>query len=95
MHAIVNADLARSGRFDTLATGEMPQQPSTLEQMNIPAWRTTGVNYAAVGQVVPQGGGSYVIRFQIVDIPAGSSLPHSRCLPAPMTCAAPRTASAT
>jgi TolB protein len=74
VHAIVNADLARSGRFDTLATGEMPQQPSSLEQMNIPAWRTTGVNYAAVGQVVPQGGGSYVIRFQIVDIPRGQQL---------------------
>lgn len=74
VHAIVNADLARSGRFDTLATAEMPQQPSSLEQMNIPAWRTTGVNYAAIGQVVPQGDGNYMIRAVLVDVPRGQQL---------------------
>ncbi|MGB3133896.1 MAG: Tol-Pal system beta propeller repeat protein TolB [Candidatus Macondimonas sp.] len=72
--AIVNADLARSGRFNTLATAEMPQQPSSLEQMNMPAWRTTGVNYAAIGQVVPQGGGNYMIRVVLVDVPRGQQL---------------------
>ena len=72
--AIVDADLARSGRFNTLATAEMPQKPSSLEQMNIPAWRTTGVNYVAVGQVIPQGGGNYMIRFVIVDVPRGQQL---------------------
>lgn len=55
VHSIVDADLSRSGRFDTLPTGEMPQQPSSLDQVNFAAWRTTGVTYAAVGQVIPPG----------------------------------------
>lgn len=74
VHSIVDADLSRSGRFDTLPTGEMPQQPSNLDQVNFAAWRTTGVTYAAVGQVIPQGGSSYMIRFLIVDVPRGQQL---------------------
>jgi TolB protein len=42
--------------------------------MNMPAWRTTGVNYAAIGQVVPQGGGNYMIRVVLVDVPRGQQL---------------------
>ena len=36
--------------------------------------RTTGVNYAAIGQVIPQGAGSYMIRVVLVDVPRGQQL---------------------
>ena len=48
---VISNDLARSGRFTTLPQNNVPQRLSNLSQLQVDAWKNTGVNYITVGQV--------------------------------------------
>lgn len=48
---IISNDLARSGKFTTLPPNKAPQQLGNLSQLQVDAWKSTGVNYITVGQV--------------------------------------------
>lgn len=70
---IVAADLARSGRFETLSPRQYLDRPSDLSQVEFPNWRAMGADYVAVGQLRPDPGG-YVIQVQLADVFQGSEL---------------------
>jgi TolB protein len=72
--AIINADLHRSGRFQTLPWVDMLARPSTGDQVEFRDWRALGVDYLVIGQVQASGGSSYNIRFQLYDVYRGEQL---------------------
>lgn len=65
--AIINADLARSGRFAPLAIEDLVQTTSHATEINFPAWRGAGSESLVIGQIKPEGD-RYLIQFQLFDV---------------------------
>ena len=91
--AIVNADLHRSGRFKTLPQVDMLSKPTTGDEVEFRDWRALGVEHLVVGQVQPNGGNGYLVRFQLLTSTGENSLPASASRPPRPICAVPRTVS--
>lgn len=69
---IIAADLRNSGKFNPIHVNKMPQQPTSVAEVNADAWRTLGVSEVIVGQVTPNGSG-YSVTYQVVDTVGSSS----------------------
>jgi len=71
---VIEADLARSGRFRTLAVG--PQNPALTEAstVDLAAWRTRAADALVIGGVYPAAGGRFEVRFRLYDVPRQASL---------------------
>jgi TolB protein len=69
---VVEADLARSGRFRTLYTPA--QNPPLTEGSNVEAFRGRNADAAVVGGIYPAAGGRYEVRFRLYDVPKQTSL---------------------
>jgi len=71
---VVEADLARSGRFRTLYSPA--QNPPLTEASNIDhaAWRGRNADALVVGGIYPAAGGRYEVRFRLYDVPKQASL---------------------
>lgn len=71
---VIEADLARSGRFRTLFVP--PQNPalSDATAVDLSAWRARTADALAVGGVYPQAGGRVEVRFKLYDVPRQASL---------------------
>jgi TolB protein len=70
---VIAADLARSGRFDTMGIEQMPSQPASLQEINFPAWKALGQENMVVGTVTPSVNG-YNVEFTLVDVYKGQKL---------------------
>ncbi len=71
---IIAADLARSGRFRTLAQSDMLSQPASGAQVDYRDWRALGQDALVLGSVEPNGPGGYLVRFQLLDVLRGEQL---------------------
>jgi len=71
---VVEADLARSGRFRTLYSPA--QNPPLTEASNIDhaAWRSRSADALVVGGIYPAANGRYDVRFRLYDVPKQTSL---------------------
>ena len=72
--AIVAADLSRSGRFKVLPQAQLPERPSTPEQVQFAAWKALGLDNLVIGQVRQGEAGHYEAQFQLFDAVRGSPL---------------------
>lgn len=72
--AIVAADLARTGRFETLPPKDMLARPHADSEINFGNWRMLGSEYLVVGTVTYQGADRYKIRFRLFDVFKGQEL---------------------
>lgn len=77
---IVADDLARTGRFNPLPTGDLPAQPHDGSQISFSDWRRLGTENLVVGRLKAKPDGSYQIQFQLFDVfkgiqVAGYSIP--------------------
>ena len=66
--SIVNADLAGSGRFDTLPEADMLDRPTAIEGVQYNNWRLLKVSDLVIGKVTPMGEGSISVEFRLLDI---------------------------
>ena len=64
---IVAADLRNSGKFNPLDRSRLPQQPGSAQEVQPAAWTALGIDAVVVGQVTPNGDGSYTVAYQLVD----------------------------
>jgi len=71
--AVVDADLARSGYFKTLARGNMPGTPTTADAVRFPDWKAANQNYLVIGQA-NEDRGQYNVQFQLFDVNTGAPL---------------------
>ena len=69
--AVVEADLARSGRFVALPRGSMPQRPSTGAQVDLSQWRLVKTDFVVVGRVLREGD-HYAVEFELHDVATGA-----------------------
>lgn len=71
--AVIRDDLVRSGRFKTVPTSDMLEQPSRGENIRFENWRVLGMESVVVGRVLDQGD-RYIIQFQLFDVFRGKQL---------------------
>lgn len=63
---IIASDLRNSGKFNPIPVNRMPQQPTSVTEVNPEAWASLGIDAVVVGQVTPANGG-FNIAYQLVD----------------------------
>ncbi|MEO0971561.1 MAG: Tol-Pal system beta propeller repeat protein TolB [Pseudomonadota bacterium] len=67
--SVIDADLARSGRFSPLPRGDMLTRPSTGTQVDFSDWRLLGVDAMVVGRMARTGTEDDVeIEFEVFDV---------------------------
>jgi TolB protein len=72
--AVIERDLAGSGRFKGLARTAMPAQPQRAADVNAAAWRAARADYVVVGRIGADSGGDAVLRFDLVNALTGQRL---------------------
>jgi TolB protein len=65
---LVSDDLARSGRFKSMARKDMIDQPHTGANIGFDDWRRLNNDYILVGQLQPQGADRYNIVFELYNV---------------------------
>jgi TolB protein len=72
--AIIDADLASSGRFAPMDRRNMVSRPTRPEEVRLEDWRMLNTDVVVVGQVKQAGGGRYEIEFHVFDVFRGQPL---------------------
>lgn len=70
---VISSDLMRSGKFNPLARGSMPEQPAQSGQINYAAWSAAGTEAVVVGHIESAGAGQYRVTFELTDVAKGKS----------------------
>jgi TolB protein len=65
---LVSDDLARSGRFKSMARRDMIETPHTGANIGFDDWRRLNNDYIVVGQVQTQTADSFTIQFEIYNV---------------------------
>ena len=65
---LVGADLSRSGRFKSMARGDMIEQPHVGANIGFDDWRRLNNDYIVVGQVQVQGDDRFNIVFELYNV---------------------------
>ncbi|MGB0132935.1 Tol-Pal system beta propeller repeat protein TolB [Dokdonella sp.] len=65
---IVRADLARSGKFFTLAKRDIVEFPTREGEVKFGTWRLLKQNYLVVGRVADAGDGALRVEFELFDV---------------------------
>jgi TolB protein len=68
IHAIVAADLQRSGFFAPLPEQDLVAKPHTAQQVNYTNWRALNVDHLVVGRMQAMADDTYQVQFQLLDI---------------------------
>lgn len=71
--AIISANLARSGRFDTLPAQRYSERPGAINETDFANWRGLGVDHIVVGQINPSAAG-LTVQFQLAEVFQGDQL---------------------
>ena len=65
---VIAADLTRSGKFKPLALADLPQMPSTDEDIDYDVWVSKGVEAVLVGSITQQPAGRYLVKYELIDV---------------------------
>lgn len=68
---IVAADLMRSGKFKPLLVSDMPQQPTTDDEVDYSSWTTEGVEAILVGTITDSSIDRFLVSFELIDVLRG------------------------
>ncbi|HXQ31356.1 MAG TPA: Tol-Pal system beta propeller repeat protein TolB [Steroidobacteraceae bacterium] len=71
--AVIDADLARSGRFEGLPRTGMLQHPTSATGLDLAQWRLLKTDFVVVGRVAPATGG-YRVEFELYNVVTGERL---------------------
>ncbi|HTQ36581.1 MAG TPA: Tol-Pal system beta propeller repeat protein TolB [Steroidobacteraceae bacterium] len=81
--AVVEHDLASSGRFKGLPRAAMPAQPQRAADVNAAAWHAAHADYVVVGRVAAGDGGTQVLHFDLVNALTGQRLLNDESVTVP------------
>lgn len=68
MSNIIEADLTRSGRFESIPRSDFLQQPHNAKQVNFKDWRLIKADNLVVGSIEQSGAETYLVKFQLLDV---------------------------
>ncbi|HXQ31483.1 MAG TPA: Tol-Pal system beta propeller repeat protein TolB [Steroidobacteraceae bacterium] len=71
--AVIDADLARSGRFQGLPRTSMLQHPTSAIGLDLAQWRLLKTDFIVIGRVAPASG-SYRVEFELYNVVTGERL---------------------
>ena len=74
MHVTIANDLSRSGRFNTMDPGDMPQRPVEFSQVSFNDWRLLGMENIVIGNIRPLAEGNYEVEFRLVNVYSGTQI---------------------
>ncbi|KZN65552.1 translocation protein TolB [Pseudoalteromonas luteoviolacea CPMOR-1] len=66
--SVVAADLMRSGKFKAVSEEQMPQLPTTDEEVDYDAWVNLGVEAIIVGTITQQPANRYLVKYELIDV---------------------------
>ena len=69
--AIVQNNLSRTGRFDTLPPRDMLSQPTSEDAVFYRDWRLLNQEYLVIGSIEPAGDSQVSVRFALFDVVKG------------------------
>ena len=72
--AVVQSDLASSGRFRAIDRAAMPSRPTRSADVDAAAWRAQRTDYVVVGRVAAESGGNVQLQFELVNVLTGQVL---------------------
>lgn len=68
---IIGADLRRSGKFNPISAGDMPQFPGTDADVDYAAWAASGIEIIVVGKIEQHSSDRYLVTFELIDVIRG------------------------
>ncbi len=68
---VISADLRRSGKFNPIATINMPQQPQKDAEVDYTAWASDGVEAIVVGSIKDYDADRFMVTFELIDVIRG------------------------
>ncbi len=71
---IIEADLARSGRFRTTYAGNVSPAPAEAAQLNFAEWKARAVDAVVIGSARRVADGRFEVRFRLLDVPKETQL---------------------
>jgi TolB protein len=71
---IIEADLARSGRFRTTYAGNANPPPAEAAQVNFAEWKARAVDAVVIGSARKLADGRFEVRFRLLDVPKETQL---------------------
>ena len=74
MSNVIEADLTRSGRFDSIPSTDFLQKPHNAKQVRFKDWRLIKADNLVVGGIEQSGAGTYRVKFQLLDVYTGKTL---------------------
>jgi len=74
MTKLIEADLTRSGRFDSIPQSDFLQQPHNVKQVRFKDWRLIKTDYLVLGSIQQTGATMYTVKFQLMDVFKGSTM---------------------
>jgi TolB protein len=74
MSAIIEANLVRSGRFESIPKNDFLQQPASAREVRYKDWRLIKADALVVGSIQQTPGGTYRVKFQLLDVFKGKVL---------------------
>jgi TolB protein len=72
--AVIDGDLASSGRFAPMDRRDMVSKPTRPEEVRLEDWRLLKTDIVVIGQLRPGGEGRYEVDFHVFDVFRGEPL---------------------
>jgi TolB protein len=78
IHAVIGADLARSGQFRVVPDDQILSRPSEAAQINFRDFQLVMAQYLAIGRVLPQPDGRFTAEFELFNVATGQRMTGAR-----------------
>lgn len=72
--AIVNSDLARSGKFSPTPAEELLARPQRAEDIHFKTWRVAGIDHLVIGAVEMTANGQFRVEFRLFNVYRGQQV---------------------
>jgi TolB protein len=78
IHAVIGADLTRSGQFRVIPDEQMLSRPVEAAQINFRDFQLVMAQYLTIGRLLPQPDGSFTAEFELFNVATGQRMTGAR-----------------
>ncbi len=78
IHAVIGADLARSGQFRLVPDDQLLARPTEAAQVDFRDWKLVMAQYLTIGRVFAQADGRFTAEFELFNVATGQRMTGAR-----------------
>ncbi len=78
LHAVIGADLARSGQFRLVPDDQLLARPTEAAQVDFRDWKLVMAQYLTIGRMLPQPDGRFTAQFELFNVATGQRMTGAR-----------------